>query len=202
MKTALVRSFVVIVSAVILVLLGSAAWVAYLSSGRVHDVADAPAAPTVIVLGSQVRDGKPMKFLQGRLDAAVVLVETGRASRVLVSGDADGASGDEIAAMTEYLVSEGIDPESITGDPHGVDTYDTCARAASTYGVTKALIVTQGLHVSRAVALCREKGIDVDGVDASCDCNRLALVRNYAREWLARPKVVLDLLSGRDALTP
>ncbi|MGU3434009.1 SanA/YdcF family protein [Actinomycetes bacterium M1A6_2h] len=202
MKTALVRSTVVIVSAAILVLLGSAAWVAHLSSGRIHDVADAPAAPTVIVLGSQVRDGKPMKFLQGRLDAAIDLVRDGRAQNVLVSGDGNGASGNEIAAMTDYLVAAGIARDVITGDPHGVDTYDTCARAATTYGVTHALIVTQGLHVSRAVALCREKGIDVDGVDASCDCNRLALARNYAREWLARPKVVLDLLSGRDAATP
>ncbi|GGG04738.1 protein SanA [Rhodococcoides trifolii] len=201
MKTVLARSAVAIVSAAILVVLGSAAWVAYLASGRVHDVAEAPTAPTVIVLGSQVRDGKPMKFLQGRLDAAIELVEAGRASDVLVSGDADGASGNEIAAMTDYLVAAGIDPDAIVGDPHGVDTYDTCARAATTYGIHRALVVTQGLHVSRAVALCREKGIDVDGVDASCDCNRLALLRNYAREWLARPKVVLDLLSGREPAT-
>nr|WP_258558188.1 ElyC/SanA/YdcF family protein [Rhodococcus sp. AG1013] len=178
--------------------LGSAGWVAVAASGHMYDVRDAPNAPVVIVLGSQVRDGKPMKFLAGRLDAAVRLVEDGRARAVLVSGDANGRSGNEIAAMTEYLVDAGVDPARIVGDGYGLDTYDTCARAVRTYGVTKALIVSQGLHVSRAVALCRDAGIDTDGVEAECECNRLAVVRNYAREWLARPKAVLDLLSGRD----
>nr|WP_254623055.1 ElyC/SanA/YdcF family protein [Rhodococcus sp. W8901] len=178
--------------------LGSAGWVAVAASGHMYDVRDAPDAPVVIVLGSQVRDGKPMKFLAGRLDAAVRLMEDGRARAVLVSGDANGRSGNEIAAMTEYLVDAGVDPARIVGDGYGLDTYDTCARAVRTYGVTKALIVSQGLHVSRAVALCRDAGIDTDGVEAECECNRLAVVRNYAREWLARPKAVLDLLSGRD----
>ncbi|QKT13654.1 SanA/YdcF family protein [Rhodococcus sp. W8901] len=190
-------SAVLVAMAGVLVL-GSAGWVAVAASGHMYDVRDAPDAPVVIVLGSQVRDGKPMKFLAGRLDAAVRLMEDGRARAVLVSGDANGRSGNEIAAMTEYLVDAGVDPARIVGDGYGLDTYDTCARAVRTYGVTKALIVSQGLHVSRAVALCRDAGIDTDGVEAECECNRLAVVRNYAREWLARPKAVLDLLSGRD----
>ncbi|WP_442241030.1 SanA/YdcF family protein [Rhodococcus sp. TAF43] len=190
-------SAVLVAMAGVLVL-GSAGWVAVAASGHMYDVRDAPDAPVVIVLGSQVRDGKPMKFLAGRLDAAVRLMEDGRARAVLVSGDANGRSGNEIAAMTEYLVDAGVDPARIVGDGYGLDTYDTCARAVRTYGVTKALIVSQGLHVSRAVALCRDAGIDTDGVEAECECNRLAVVRNYAREWLARPKAVLDLLSGRN----
>ncbi|MGF7121870.1 SanA/YdcF family protein [Rhodococcus sp. BE178] len=190
-------SAVLVAMAGVLVL-GSAGWVAVAASGHMYDVRDAPDAPVVIVLGSQVRDGKPMKFLAGRLDAAVRLMEDGRARAVLVSGDANGRSGNEIAAMTEYLVDAGVDPARIVGDGYGLDTYDTCTRAVRTYGVTKALIVSQGLHVSRAVALCRDAGIDTDGVEAECECNRLAVVRNYAREWLARPKAVLDLLSRRD----
>lgn len=177
--------------------LGSAAWIAVVSFGRVHEVADAPEAPVVIVLGSQVRDGKPMKYLSGRLDAAVDLVESGKAKAILVSGDANGRSGNEIAAMTSYLVDAGIDRGVIVGDDYGLDTYDSCVRASQTFGVSKALVVSQGLHVSRAVALCRDAGIDVDGVDAECECNRLAVLRNFGREWLARPKAVLDLMSGR-----
>ena len=168
-----------------------------MSFGRVHDVADAPNAPVVIVLGSQVRDGKPMKFLTGRLDAAIEVYESGRARAILVSGDAHGRSGNEIAAMTKYLVDAGVDRDKIVGDDYGLDTFDTCARASDTFGVSRALIVSQGLHVSRAVALCRDAGIDTHGIDAECECNWLAVVRNYAREWLARPKAVLDLLSGR-----
>jgi vancomycin permeability regulator SanA len=100
--------------------------------------------------------------------------------------------------MTEYLVEKGIDRDVIVGDPYGLDTYDTCARAIHTYGVTKALIVTQEFHVPRAVALCRDAGIDADGVNAGCDCSVFARARNAIREPLSRPKAVLDLLSGRD----
>lgn len=182
---------------VLAIVLGSAGWVAYQSYGRVDDVADAPSSPVVLVLGSQVRDGKPMKFLTGRLDAAVALVESNRAQSILVSGDANGNSGNEIEAMTDYLVDAGIDENVIVGDDYGLDTYDSCVRAADTFGVTDALVVSQGLHVSRAVALCRDAGIDAHGVDAECDCNRLAVWRNFGREWLARPKVILDLMSGR-----
>lgn len=193
----MIRAIAGAIGVVLAIVLASAAWVAVVSSGRVHDVADAPDAPVVIVLGSQVRDGKPMKFLSGRLDAAIEVYDSGRARAILVSGDAHGRSGNEIAAMTKYLVDAGVDRDKIVGDDYGLDTFDTCARASDTFGVSRALIVSQGLHVSRAVALCRDAGIDAHGIDAECECNWLAVVRNYAREWLARPKAVLDLLSGR-----
>ncbi|MGG7100357.1 SanA/YdcF family protein [Rhodococcus sp. 24CO] len=179
---------------------GFLVWISVAASGHTFDVADSPEAPVVIVLGAQIKDGKPMAFLKGRLDAAVQLVEDGKASAVLVSGDASGASGDEIAAMANYLVEQGIDERRIVGDPYGLDTYDTCSRAIHTYGVSKALIVTQGYHVPRAVALCRDAGIDADGVNSDCGCSTPTLVKNAAREWIfAKPKAAIDMLSGRDA---
>lgn len=191
--------FAAAIVSVLAVVLASAGWVAYSTAGRVHDIGDAPSAPVAIVLGAQVRDGKPMKFLAGRLDAAIALIAAGKVRAILVSGDANGKSGNEIEAMTEYLVRQGVDPNVIVGDDHGIDTYDTCARAKETFGVERGLIISQPMHVSRAVALCADMDLDVDGVNAQCiDCNTLAVLRNYARELLARPKAVLDLWSGRD----
>ncbi|WP_072690792.1 SanA/YdcF family protein [Rhodococcus marinonascens] len=187
-----------LVALVGLVVAAATVWTSREASGHVYDVDDSPAAPVVIVLGTQVRDGKPGEYLTGRLDVALQLLQDGRAGSALVSGDGAGRSGDEIAAMTKYLVERGIDPDRIVGDPYGLDTYDTCTRAAHTYGVTKALIVTQAFHVPRAVALCRGVGIDADGVAAECDCSTITMARNTVRESLARPKAILDLLSGRD----
>ncbi|KQU58103.1 hypothetical protein ASG84_15715 [Rhodococcus sp. Leaf278] len=195
----LLQAVSALVAALVAVVLASAGWVAYTTAGKVYDVDDAPDAPVAIVLGAQVRDGKPMRFLAGRLDAAITLMHTGKIKAILVSGDADGKSGNEIQAMIDYLIEHGIDPAVIIGDDHGIDTYDTCARAKETFGVERGLIISQPLHVSRAVALCEDMDLDVDGVTADCiDCNTLAVVRNYARELLARPKAVLDLWSGRD----
>ncbi len=171
--------------------------VASAASGRVHDLPDAPEAPVVIVLGAKVKAGEPMSFLAGRLDVGAALVLDGRARAVLVSGDANGTSGNEIAAMTDYLVAKGVDPRLIVGDDFGLDTYDTCVRAAQTFGVRRALIVSQDPHVTRAVALCGHAGIDADGVRGDCDCRTITVARNTAREWLARPKAVLDMLSNR-----
>lgn len=194
-----IRWSAIVLSLGAVVVAGSMAWIAYQASGRVHGVADAPEAPVVIVLGAKVQDGKPMSFLAGRLDTAAQLVRDGKARAVLVSGDANGTSGDEIVAMTEYLVEKGIDRRLIVGDPYGLDTYDTCARAVHTYGVSRALIVSQGFHVVRAVALCRDAGMDVDGVNGACECRSITVARNTAREWLARPKAVLDIMSGRES---
>ncbi|GAA4484292.1 hypothetical protein GCM10023094_37210 [Rhodococcus olei] len=186
-----------VVTAGALVAVGAMAVVASAAAGRVHDLAEAPEAPVVIVLGAKVQDGRPMSFLAGRLDVGAALLRDGKARAVLVSGDANGTSGNEIAAMTEYLVGKGVARELIVGDDHGLDTYDTCVRAAQTFGVRRALIVSQDPHVTRAVALCRHAGIDADGVRGDCDCRTVTVARNTAREWLARPKAVFDMMSNR-----
>ncbi|WP_231569415.1 SanA/YdcF family protein [Prescottella defluvii] len=173
-------------------------WIRIAAAGRMHDPSDAPHAPVAIVLGARVRAGRPMKFLQGRLDAAAGLLADGRASVVLVSGDAHGKSGDEIAAMTGYLVAAGVDPARIVEDPYGLDTYDTCVRAARTFGVRRALVVTQRFHLPRTVALGRAAGVDVDGVRAGrAGGRRSTLLKNTVREFLAYPKAARDVLSGR-----
>lgn len=175
-----------------------AVWIRAASFGRIHDRDRAPGAPVAIVLGARVRDGRPMKFLQGRLDAAAELVADGTVAGVLVSGDAHGRSGDEIAAMIEYLTSAGVDRRRIVADPYGLDTYDTSVRAARLFGVHRALIVTQPFHLPRAVALARAAGIDADGVRAGrAGGRRVTLVRNVIREVLAYPKAAWDVVSGR-----
>ncbi len=176
-------------------------WTRIAARGHLYDEADAPSADVVLVLGAQVAaDGtRPMPFLRGRLDTAAYLIATRRARVILVSGDANGGSGDETAVMTSYLTGDlGIDPSRIVTDPSGLDTYDSCLRAKEVYGVTRALVVTQPYHLARAVALCRHVGIDAVGVGARCDgCLSLNLVRNSAREYFACSKAALDALRDR-----
>ncbi|MBY6683628.1 YdcF family protein [Rhodococcus sp. BP-316] len=183
-------------AAVLVVVLGSAAWVAASSHGRLYTADTAPRAPVAIVLGARVQEGEPSSFLAGRLDAALDLVRRGTVRALLLSGNAAGTSGDEVEVMTRYLVRRGVDPDRIVADPYGLTTHDTCRRAVATYGVSTALIVSQDTHAARAVALCRAAGIDAGGVVAPCDCSRRSLLRQFVREMLARPKAVLDVLRG------
>lgn len=151
-------------------------------------------AKAVIVPGAQVHNGYPMAYLRGRLDAALELLRTGRVERILVSGDAAGGSGDEIAAMTQYLTAAGVPPALIDTDPHGVSTHATCERAQRIFGYRQAVIVTQRMHLARAVALCRAAGLEAEGVVAECDCSTLMVWRNTVREWLVAPKAVVEMV--------
>lgn len=192
----------VIGAVVVVAVVGSVAWTRVESAGRVHPVAGAPEAPVVVVFGAQLAPGgtRPKHFLAGRLDVAAQLVLTGRARAVLVSGDARGTSGNEIRAMAGYLVQRGVPARKVVADPYGLDSYDTCARAARVYGVRRALLVTQSYHLPRAITLCRRLGIDAQGVRARCDgCSKITLVVNTAREVLADAKAAIDAARLRPA---
>lgn len=138
-----------------------------------------------------------MAYLRGRLDVAIELVEAGKAEEILLSGDAGGSSGDEIASMLRYLLDHGIDPAIVRSDRAGLSTRETCERAKSMFGVDRAIIVSQYQHLPRAVALCRAAGIDADGVVAYCACRQVTEIRNNVREWLAAPKAAAEMLLRR-----
>jgi vancomycin permeability regulator SanA len=99
--------------------------------------------------------------------------------------------------MTNYLLARGVDPARIVVDPYGLDTYDSCKRAHDVFGVTRALVVSQSFHLTRAVAVCRHVGLDADGVlDGCAGCSRLTWARNHARDLLASVKAIAD--AGRN----
>lgn len=188
---------VVAIEAVVLV---SSAWVVAVSRGRVVDADSVPrnAPTTLIVLGAKAADGEPGVYLRNRLDVAVELYRAGTIDTILNSGNDHDDAGNEVAVMRDYLQQRGVPADVIIDDPIGLNTAATCRRAASEFGVRRAMIVTQNFHIGRAVGLCRASGIDVLGVIAPCDgCSALSLVRNYLREsLLSRPRAVLDANLG------
>jgi len=174
-------------------------WTEISAHSHLYDEADTPTAEVAIVLGTDVAaDGQPGTRLAGRLQTAAALVHSGRARVILVSGDGNGASGNEPAAMTSYLTRLGIDPRRIVTDPFGLDTYDSCARARQVYQITRALVVTQSYHLSRAVTLCRHLGLDAEGVTARCPgCAATLLAEKAVRDYFASDKAAWDVVWRR-----
>jgi len=149
----------------------------------------APAVPWGIVFGAGLAPGgEPSPILAERLDMALALWRTGRVERLLLTGNADPYH-DEIRSMRRYLTKGGVPEQAISGDLEGISTFDSCWRARGVFGVQRAILVTQGFHLPRAVYLARAAGIDAVGVRAGGSRWRAPYVW---RELLARPLAVVD----------
>ncbi|MFF3753835.1 vancomycin high temperature exclusion protein [Streptomyces sp. NPDC002018] len=139
-------------------------WMHAVADSRVRTVSDVPAADVAVVFGAGLRSGRPSPYLAHRLDAAAELYRAGKVKVVLVTGDNSRVEYDEPDAMRTYLIEQGVPNGRIVSDYAGFDTWDSCVRARKIFGVERAVLVTQGFHVRRAVALCRSAGIESYGV--------------------------------------
>ncbi|GIG02616.1 SanA/YdcF family protein [Catellatospora citrea] len=184
----------------LLALVGSIGWVRWQASGHVYAIEDVPEAPVALVLGAQVHDnGSPSGFLEARLDIARRLYETGKVRAVLVSGDHGQWTYDEPDAMRQWLIDRGVPDRKVVADHAGFDTYDSCQRAVRVFGVRQLIVVTQSYHIDRAVALCRDAGIDAAGVgDDTARRFGSFWTKAVVREQGACVKAMLDVVTGRD----
>lgn len=160
------------------------------TSGRTYSTATVPAAPVGIVLGARVNDdGTPRSYLEERLRTAKALYDRGKIGVILVTGEDGSIEHDEVTVMRTWLARNGVPAAKVIADYAGFDTYDSCHRAATVFGVTKAIVVTQGFHLPRALFLCGRAGIDATGVESPAPDNDF---RYQVREVPAALKAVVD----------
>src|SRR5215472_4452951 len=132
------------------------------------DVARVPAADVALVLGTAPigPEGGPNRYFEYRLDAAAALWKAGKVKFLLVSGDSRQPDYDEPSAMRAGLIKRGVPAEVIYRDFAGLRTWDSVVRAQSVLGQKRLVIVSQRFHLSRALFLARETGIDACGFEA------------------------------------
>lgn len=183
----------------VLVVAGCTVWLRGVASGHLYTEADVPAAPVALVLGAQVYpDGTPSPFLAARLELARELYADGKVKVILVSGDHMHWDYNEPGVMFLWLVAHGVPDDKVVLDHAGFDTYDSCDRAARVFGVRKAIVVTQTYHLPRAVALCRQRGIDATGIgDGTMRRYHKPWLTGEVREYGAGVKAAYDVGSGR-----
>ena len=179
-----------------LIITVSLTWIHVASSGRVLEPSGVPSGSTLLVLGSLVSDGEPGVYVRGRLDTAVELYRSGAVVRIINSGNGSAVAGDEPAVMGPYLGEHGVPAEVITADALGTDTAASCRRARAVFGVTALVVVTQDFHLRRAIALCRDAGVQARGVRAQCRCPVTGQIRNRVRELVfAGPRALWTILT-------
>ncbi|MFC7010594.1 vancomycin high temperature exclusion protein [Streptomyces viridiviolaceus] len=174
-----------------------ATWMHLVTGDRLRTTADVPRTEVAVVFGAGLWDGEPSPYLAHRLDAAAELYRAGRIEVVLVTGDNSREEYDEPDAMRAYLVRHGVPDGRIVSDYAGFDTWDSCVRAKKIFGVDRAVLISQGFHIRRAVALCQEAGVVSYGVGVD-DRHDATWYYGGAREILAAGKAALDAVFEPD----
>jgi vancomycin permeability regulator SanA len=189
----------VFVAAALLLLLAIAISIRVELLGHLYsDAASAPITPVALILGAEVyADGRPSPALANRLDVGIELLRLGRVRALLMSG---GNGTFEVGAMRAYAIARGIATDAILLDAAGDRTFASCLQARDTFATRRLTIVSQELHVARAVYTCRRLGIDADGVVApefTGDRVLIYQVRERFALVFAWLEVNISALSGR-----
>lgn len=121
----------------------------------------------ILILGAGLKpDGTPNLMLADRLDQGIARYKRGAAPKILLSGDNGQERYDEVNAMKEYCLDQGVPMEDIFMDHAGFSTYESIHRASSIFQVESMIIVTQDYHLPRACYLAEKMGISYLGIAA------------------------------------
>lgn len=142
----------------------------------------------ILVLGAGLNaQGKPSPMLEDRLDLAIYLYQQGYSSKLLLSGDNGTEYYDEVTAMRNYVLGQGVPDSAVVCDYAGFSTYDSMYRAQGIFCVERAIVVTQGYHLSRALFIGKALDMDVYGAAADQETFNGQQARDL-REIVARDK--------------
>lgn len=158
------------------------------------DVAEVSRTEVAIVPGAGVNpNGTMSTMLADRVEQALRLWRAGKVEKILVSGDHGSWSYDEPDTMRKALVRAGVPPQDVFEDHAGFDTWATMVRARSIFGIHRAVVVTQGFHMARALYLADQAGIDATGLTADLHSYGFQGAKSNVREVLSRVKAIADV---------
>jgi SanA protein len=188
----LIKWLIVITSFALFFYTSANLWVWLVSRDSIVAPAQVQSADAVIILGAYVRpDGALSWILKDRLDTGLSVYNSGKAPKIIVSGDHGQSEYNEVQAMKDYLLNHNVPAEDIFMDHAGFDTYDSIYRARDVFEVQSAIIISQNFHIPRAVYISKRLGLETQGVQA-----RLYYPWWYAntiRDSIARVKAYTDV---------
>jgi len=155
-----------------------------------------PAERIAIVFGARVyKNGNLSGMVRDRVDTAILLYEAGKIDKLVFSGDNRFVDYNEPGEMAAYAIARGIPSQDIQPDYGGRRTYDTCYRAHHIFQIDSAILITQEFHLPRALFLCSNLGIQVQGVRADLQVyNQRALSWSERRELPALLIALFDII--------
>jgi len=155
-KTVSVMFSVVVLAA------GLLAWRIY-AFGNTSSNAQADAA---VVLGAAVWTTEVSPVFKERINHAIILYRKGQVRKLIFTGG-QGNPGEptESSAARDYALQSGVPASAILIEEKSHNTYENILYAkqlADTHGLKKVLIVSDPLHMKRAMAMATDAGLAAD----------------------------------------
>ncbi|WP_447731094.1 YdcF family protein [Pseudoxanthomonas suwonensis] len=128
---------------------------------------DAQPADAIIVLGAAAYDARPSPVFEERIRHGLNLYRAGYAPVLLFTGGyGTGARFAESQVAQRYAVRQGIPEDAILIETSSRTTLQNLVEARELMRerrLRRAIIVSDPLHMARALRLCRQLGIEATG---------------------------------------
>ena len=148
----------------------------------------------IIVLGAQVKeDGTPSVALERRLTAALESYQKDRQLIIVCGAQGGNEPRPEGDVMRDWLTARGVPEGDVVAETESFNTRENLENAKDimdSRGLSRALVVTSDYHVARALALCRQVGIDAVGKGSPSKPEYF--IKNHFREGLSWIKFWLE----------
>lgn len=199
-KKWIVAAVIAAVMAVFIVILVCDGLVRTYAGDKIFDTVEAiPHCKVGLLLGTApiTPEGEHNYYFDYRIEAAARLFQAGKIDYILVSGDNHDRDYDEPTCMRDSLVAHGVPADRIVLDYAGFRTLDSIVRAKKIFGQDSLTIISQKFHNERAIYLAKSSGISAVGYNARDVARRAKYIKIHGREYLARVKMFLDLLTDK-----
>lgn len=203
MKRKLIKGFSAIACGFVLLLAGCYMAVEWNASGRTFDnIEDVPHNKVGLLLAtSPITPGGARNFyFDNRIKAADELYKAGKIDYIIASGgdyttDRDNPHGcDEPESIRDSLVARGIPADRILLDYEGTRTLNSIVKAKEVYKLDSLTLISQKYHNERAIWQADHYGLHAVGYNAAHSHIRRNRIKNIAREFPARVKLMLDMI--------
>ena len=120
-------------------------------------------ADVAVILGAAAYNGEVSPVYRERIDHGITLYEEGYVDRLIVTGGtADQGEESDASAAKKYLLSRGIPEEAVLMEDQSSITQENLENSKAIMeenGYETAIIVSDPLHMKRAMLLAEDAGI-------------------------------------------
>ena len=140
---------------------------AYIKNHTKGRIIDAPEAAKlndvacILILECKINPDVSLSFmLRARLNSAYDVYTLGTSDKILMSGDHGKTDYNEVRAMKNYMMNQGVTEESdIFMDHAGFSTYESLYRAKEIFGAKKIVNISNTYHIYRSLYISEKLGI-------------------------------------------